>query len=142
MLTGQLWGVATTTLQIALKVELNTTLFAKTLLRKDVATSSSSLNASTEENGRAGQPLSAEASASAATAPAQDDAAATVDDAVKAAEAKNAEENDFSSKSQIMTLMTTDVDRVGDFAYARSLQASMRGFVLLALSGLLTLLRP
>ena len=56
MLTGQLWGVATTTLQIALKVQLNTTLFAKTLLRKDVATSSSSL--STEADGEDG-PLDA-----------------------------------------------------------------------------------
>jgi len=30
---------------------------------------------------------------------------------------KEEEENEFSSKAQIMTLMTTDVDRVSEFPY-------------------------
>ncbi|OJA08176.1 hypothetical protein AZE42_10977 [Rhizopogon vesiculosus] len=58
---------------------LNTILYAKTLLRKDVASSS---GASTESN-----------------------------------KDRDEEENKFSSKAQIMTLMTTDVDRIAEFSF-------------------------
>jgi hypothetical protein len=49
--------------------------------------------------------------ASSAATP-QEDAKDKVDQ-----EQKNGEEDEFSSKAQIMTLMTTDVDRVGEFAW-------------------------
>ncbi|KAJ7641019.1 multidrug resistance-associated ABC transporter [Roridomyces roridus] len=65
-LTAQLWSLSSATLQSRLRTQLNTILFAKTLVRKDIA--------------------------STAAAP--------------------GESGEFSSKAQIMTLMTTDVDRV------------------------------
>ncbi|TFK68805.1 multidrug resistance-associated ABC transporter [Pluteus cervinus] len=88
LLTGQLWSLSTTTIQVRLRTQLNSTLFAKTLVRKDVA--SSAPPPSTEADGA---------------------------DSVKSKEEKEKEEDDFSSKAQIMTLMTTDVDRVSDFAW-------------------------
>lgn len=81
LVTGQLWSLATTTIQVRLRTQLNTVLFGKTLVRKDVASSSS-------------------------TADRSKDGDTTKDD-----------EDDFSSKAQIMTLMTTDVDRVSDFSW-------------------------
>ena len=73
-----------------MRAQLNSILFAKTLVRKDVA---SSTGASSSED---------------------DDKAKTsgndTDD-------KKEEENEFSSKAQVMTLMTTDVDRVSDFVW-------------------------
>ena len=100
--TGQLWSISTTTIQVRLKVQLNSILFAKTLVRKDVASSA----ASTAEDAS------------------KKDTANTADTANDAAggegtggEKKKEEEGDFSSKAQIMTLMTTDVDRVSEFAW-------------------------
>lgn len=113
-MTGQLWSIATTQVNVAFKVELNTILFAKTLLRKDVATSSSSITQNPdggEDDGEAPAPLSAEAS----TAIRPEEPVTTTQgqngegDAEPATEKKAGEDEDFSSKSQIMTLMTTDV---------------------------------
>lgn len=69
-----------------MRIQLNSILFAKTLVRKDVASSSSS-----------------------------DTADADKDKDKK--EDKKDGEDDFSSKAQIMTLMTTDVDRVAEFSW-------------------------
>ncbi|QRW05470.1 ABC transporter [Ceratobasidium sp. AG-Ba] len=92
LITGQLWSLSTTTLQLRLKIQLNTTLFAKTLIRKDVASSGGSTS---EAPSRASTPVGNES------------------------ETKDAEpvEDDFSSKAQIHTLMTTDVDRVSEFSW-------------------------
>jgi hypothetical protein len=87
LLTGQLWSLSTTTFQVRLKIQLNSILFAKTLVRKDVASSAASVK--------------------------KDDDKA--DDENKSGDKK--EENEFSSKAQVMTLMTTDVDRVSEFAW-------------------------
>ncbi|KAF8438137.1 hypothetical protein L210DRAFT_968152 [Boletus edulis BED1] len=84
--TGQLWSIATTNVQVRLRIQLNTTLFGKTLVRKDVASSSGT--ADTSKDG----------------------------DKDKDKNSK-VDEDDFSSKAQIMTLMTTDVDRVSDFSW-------------------------
>lgn len=89
LVTGQLWSLATTTVQVRLRIQLNTILFAKTLVRKDIASSASSNQQ-------------------------QEDGAAAKSDSE---ETKKDDEDDFSSKAQIMTLMTTDVDRVSDFAW-------------------------
>lgn len=91
--TGQLWSLSTTTLQVRLRIQLNSILFAKTLVRKDVASSTGS-------------------------APGTDAAAPTPtpEGDGKKAEKKD-DEDSFSSKAQIMTLMTTDVDRVSEFAW-------------------------
>ncbi|KAJ7737145.1 multidrug resistance-associated ABC transporter [Mycena maculata] len=82
-LTAQLWSLATTIFQARIRTQLNTILFAKTLVRKDIASSA------------------------AASAP---------DDAADGEATPSSETSEFSSKAQIMTLMTTDVDRVGEFS--------------------------
>ncbi|EJU00344.1 multidrug resistance-associated ABC transporter [Dacryopinax primogenitus] len=102
LITGQLWGISTTTLQTRLRVQLNTSLFAKTLVRKDVASSSSS------------SPVSEGAT------PAASDAGSTKDgkdDKDKKEKEKDGEEAEFSSKAQVVTLMTVDVDRVSEFSW-------------------------
>jgi hypothetical protein len=75
-------------MQVRIKVQLNTLLFSKTLVRKDVASSSA-------------KPKD------------KDGAPAAGGDAAKPA----SDDDDFSSKAQVMTLMTTDVDRVSDVAW-------------------------
>jgi hypothetical protein len=90
LVTGQLWSISTTNIQVRLRIQLNTILFAKTLVRKDVASSAPTSNQSITRDG-------------------QLDNGAT-------GEAKDGED-DFSSKAQVMTLMTTDVDRVSDLAW-------------------------
>lgn len=83
-----------------MRIQLNSVLFAKTLVRKDVASSSSSSsNPST--------PTQAETP----TTP------TTPTPLPNPVVEKKDEEDDFSSKAQIMTLMTTDVDRVSDFSW-------------------------
>ena len=87
LVTDQMWSLSTTSLQVAIRIQLNSILFSKTLVRKDVASSTPSKS---EED--------------------KDDIGKT-----KADDEEDGEE-DFSSKAQIMTLMTTDVDRVSQFA--------------------------
>ena len=84
--TGQLWSLATTSVQVRLKIQLNSVLFAKTLVRKDVASS-------------APPPPPSKDGENANTETSQED------------------EDNFSSKAQIMTLMTTDVHRVSEFGW-------------------------
>ncbi|KAG8707304.1 hypothetical protein FRC08_000588 [Ceratobasidium sp. 394] len=93
LITGQLWSISTTTLQLRLKIQLNTALFAKTLIRKDVASSGGSAS---EVPSRASTPVGNEAGDTKAADPTEDD---------------------FSSKAQVHTLMTTDVDRVSEFSW-------------------------
>ncbi|KAH7925080.1 hypothetical protein BV22DRAFT_1195420 [Leucogyrophana mollusca] len=85
LVTGQLWSLTTTTLQVRLRIQLNTILFAKTLVRKDIASSAAT----------------------------KSDSAAEAKDNSK----NDDEEEDLSSKAQVMTLMTTDVDRVSEFSW-------------------------
>lgn len=80
IVTGQLWSFSTTTLQCRMRIQLNSILFAKTLVRKDVASSAASESTDSEDK-------------------------------------EKDDEDDFSSKAQIMTLMTTDVDRVAEFSW-------------------------
>ena len=97
---GQFWSLAITTLQIRLIIQLNSVLFAKTLVRKNVASSSPppppSSSSLAEEDGEAGN------------------AVGTDTDETSEEDEDN---NNFSSKAQIMTLMTTDVNRVSDFGW-------------------------
>lgn len=117
VMTGQLWSLATTQLQVGLKVELNTILFAKTLVRKDVATSSSSISKKADADAE-DAPAALDAEASAAIRPEEPVIAKTAEETGDADEAastkkekKADEDEDFSSKSQIMTLMTTDASQ-------------------------------
>ncbi|KAF9484310.1 multidrug resistance-associated ABC transporter [Pholiota conissans] len=92
LITGQLLSLSTTTIQVRLKIQLNSILYAKTLVRKDVAsTAQPPVPSATQEGGE--------------------------DAAPGASLEKKEDEDDFSSKARIMTLMTTDVDRVSDFAW-------------------------
>ncbi|TFK38174.1 multidrug resistance-associated ABC transporter [Crucibulum laeve] len=93
LVTGQLWSLATTAIQVRLRIQLNTVLFAKTLVRKDVA-SSAPPPANVVKDGAASENGKPDSDA-----------------------ADKKDEDDFSSKAQIMTLMTTDVDRVSEFAW-------------------------
>ena len=70
---------------VRLKTQLNSVLFAKTLVRKDVASASAS---------------------NPSDAPSED-----------AQNPKEVNNDEFTSKAQVMTLMTTDVDRVSEFAW-------------------------
>ncbi|KDR79985.1 hypothetical protein GALMADRAFT_242167 [Galerina marginata CBS 339.88] len=91
LVTGQLWSLSTTTIQVRLRIQLNSILYAKTLVRKDVASSAPPPPNTAEAEGESAKPASEVA--------------------------EKQDEDDFSSKAQIMTLMTTDVDRVSDFAW-------------------------
>ena len=96
--TGQIWSLSTTTVQVRLMNQLNSILFAKTLTRKDVASSAPPPPSSKDsEDGNAETETSEEDES-------EDDES-------------EEDENNFSSKAQIMTLMTTDVDRVSEFAW-------------------------
>ncbi|KAL4079580.1 hypothetical protein J3A83DRAFT_4368342 [Scleroderma citrinum] len=50
LVAGQLWSHATTTLQVRIRIQLNTILFGKTLVRKDVASSSSTADKSKDRD--------------------------------------------------------------------------------------------
>lgn len=89
-MSGQLWSISTTTLQVRLRAQLNSILFSKTLVRKDLASTGSNTSAEGKDDKNGPAPET---------------------------DAEQKQEDDFSSKAQIMTLMTTDVDRVSDFAW-------------------------
>ncbi|KAI9441690.1 ATP-binding cassette transporter [Lactarius indigo] len=90
LINGQMWSVSTTTLQVGIRVQLNSILFAKTLVRKDVASSSGPSDNKDKDK--------------------------DITDTASESSEKD-EEGDFSSKAQIMTLMTTDVGRVSEFSW-------------------------
>lgn len=71
-------------------MQLNSILFSKTLVRKDLASTGS--NSPTGDKDDRNEPAAE-------------------------GDAEKKHEDDFSSKTQIMTLMTTDVDRVSDFSW-------------------------
>ena len=85
-----MWSISTTTLQVSIRAQLNSTLFAKTLVRKDVASSSG---------------------------PSENKAKDKNNSDTNSENSEKMGEDDFSSKAQIMTLMTTDVDRVSEFSW-------------------------
>lgn len=91
LINGQMWSLSTTTLQVGMRIQLNSILFAKTLVRKDVASSSGP-----SEN---------------------KDKDKDITDSASESSDKEDDKGDFSSKAQIMTLMTTDVDRVSEFSW-------------------------
>ncbi|KAF8518400.1 multidrug resistance-associated ABC transporter [Hysterangium stoloniferum] len=108
LLTGQLWSLSITTLQVRIRIQLNSVLYAKTLVRKDVASSSTS-----SQPTAATQPGRNPNNAPTGTGATADPFATTEGQMPKEMD----DEGEFSSKAQIMTLMTTDVDRVSEFAW-------------------------
>jgi len=81
----QLWGLTMTVIAVRLKTQLNSILFAKTLVRKDVASASAGNSSDAPSEEPQGP--------------------------------KKENDDEFTSKAQVMTLMTTDVDRVSEFAW-------------------------
>ncbi|KAK2461264.1 hypothetical protein APHAL10511_006791 [Amanita phalloides] len=75
--TGQLFSVTSSRVQVCLRSQLNSVLFAKTLVRKNIA-SASPPSSGTDDAGT---------------------------------------DDDYSTKAQVMTLMTTDVDRISDLSW-------------------------
>ncbi|WRT69694.1 uncharacterized protein IL334_006684 [Kwoniella shivajii] len=125
--TGVTWSISSTYLQGRIKLQLNTLLFSKTLRKKDIA-------AAGDDKGHVGD-VKAEA----------------VKDQQKkdAGEEENEDEEAVTSKTQIMTLFTVDVDRVTDFVFhlfaivdspVEILVASVFVFKLLGVSALYGLL--
>ncbi|KAL1411123.1 hypothetical protein Q8F55_002073 [Vanrija albida] len=95
LVTGITWSISSTWLTARFKLQLNGMLFAKTLRKKDIA-------AGAEDTGAVGDVKEEAAKAK------------------KKKEDKEEEEEDeeaVSSKSQIMTLFTVDVDRVAEFIF-------------------------
>ncbi|KDQ21694.1 hypothetical protein BOTBODRAFT_61330 [Botryobasidium botryosum FD-172 SS1] len=82
MLIGQVWFMSSPNLLVRLRLQLSTTLFAKTLVRQNVASSAPSPSGVSVRSGHfEGDP------------------------------------DDFSSKTQVMILMTTDVERASEFSW-------------------------
>ena len=79
------------TLQVSMRVQLNSILFSKTLVRKDAASSSGPSEIKPKDRKDS-------------------------DTASESSEKKD-DGDDFSSKAQIMTLMTTDVDKVSALSW-------------------------
>ncbi|OCF33530.1 ATP-binding cassette transporter [Kwoniella heveanensis BCC8398] len=91
--TGVTWSISSTYLQGKIKLQLNTMLFSKTLRKKDIAAAGDDKGDSkgseeTKDN-----------------------------DKETESEGKDDEDEGVSSKTQIMTLFTVDVDRVTDFVF-------------------------
>lgn len=70
-----MWSIATTVVQVRIKIQLNSVLYLKTLIRKDLASSAAAKESEDTPEGKA----------------------------------TGEDEDTFSSKAQIMNLMTTDV---------------------------------
>ncbi|WWC65828.1 uncharacterized protein I303_108450 [Kwoniella dejecticola CBS 10117] len=94
--TGVTWSISSTYLQGRIKLQLNTLLFSKTLRKKDIA-------AAGDDKGQVG-----DVKAEAAKDQKRKEAGGEED---------NEDEEAVSSKTQIMTLFTVDVDRVTDFVF-------------------------
>lgn len=94
LINGIIFSLSTTTLQAGIRLQLNTMLFSKTLAKKDIAAAAElkEQNAEKEHN---------EAGTEKAGSNEKDD-----DD-----------DEGVSSKTQIMTLFTVDVDRVSEFVW-------------------------
>ena len=89
-MSEHLWRITATTLQVRISLQLNTILFQKTLVRKDIASTAA-------DTPKAGG----------------DDDSSGEDEENDGGE----DDEDVSSKAQVMTLMTTDVDRVAMFPW-------------------------
>ncbi|GAA5837596.1 hypothetical protein JCM11251_002021 [Rhodosporidiobolus azoricus] len=97
VVSGQLWFISNSLLATRIRVQLNTLIFAKTLVRKDVsavsASKSNESSGSSEESEEGGE---------------EDEGEEEKDEGGRKAE--------FKSKSSITNLFSIDADRVADFA--------------------------
>jgi len=117
--------ISTTNLQVSLRMQLNTILFAKTLVRKDVSSAPNGVHSNYSIPALEISPTPSAASSTSDLPSTAGDISSFAGSATEAEsdtapkvheDALIQDEEDFSSKSQIMTLMTTDVDRVAEFS--------------------------
>ncbi|EIW78632.1 multidrug resistance-associated ABC transporter [Coniophora puteana RWD-64-598 SS2] len=104
MLAAQFFSLATAVIAIRIKAQLNTILFEKTLVRKDIVSSAGSSDSKEDSKDAKGKK----------------DSKDSKDKKAKKNKDKDGDEDEeaeFSSKAQVMTLMTTDVDRVSEFSF-------------------------
>ncbi|KAF9239800.1 multidrug resistance-associated ABC transporter [Melanogaster broomeanus] len=94
LVAAQAFTLALGITQVRLRSQLNTTLFSKTLVRKDVVSSSGGSSSDDDDNDSKTKSANGNADSK--------------------SKDKEEEENEFSSKAQVMTLMTTDVDRISE----------------------------
>ena len=94
VLNGVIFSLSTTTLQAGIRLQLNTLLFSKTLAKKDIAAAAELKEQSAEKE-------------------------VNKSDKEKDDGSEKGEDGDegVSSKTQIMTLFTVDVDRVTEFVW-------------------------
>lgn len=108
---GVMWSISSTHLQSRIKLQLCTLLFSKTLVKKDMASAPAAASPSGAEDLR---PATHGEDAPGVANVGQDREGAIEE---KKAENKESEEEDVSSKAQVMTLFQVDCDRISEFTF-------------------------
>ncbi|KAJ9123263.1 hypothetical protein QFC22_001460 [Naganishia vaughanmartiniae] len=108
---GFMWSISSTHLQSRIKLQLITLLFSKTLVKKDLASGPTGSAKGDEESLR---PASHGVDAPGVENQGQDREGEVE---AKKAENKESEEDDVSSKAQVMTLFQIDCERVSEFSF-------------------------
>jgi len=124
VLIAQVWSLSTTVIQLRIKTQLNTTLFAKTLVRKNIVSTIADNKGEKKGNGdnngkkkdhKLDEPVRSDEGLATITAAVGTNGEPATPEATEMEKYRVQEE--FSSKAQVMTLMTTDVDRVAAVAW-------------------------
>ncbi|KAJ9107494.1 hypothetical protein QFC21_000949 [Naganishia friedmannii] len=108
---GFMWSISSTHLQSRIKLQLITLLFSKTLVKKDLASGPAGTSKASEDNLR---PATHGIDAPGVENEGQDREGEVE---AKKAENKESEEDDVSSKAQVMTLFQIDCERVSEFSF-------------------------
>jgi hypothetical protein len=108
---GVLWSISSTHLQSRIKVQLCTLLFSKTLVKKDMASAPAATTKVLVEELR---PATHGEDAPGTGNVGQDREGAIEE---RKAENKESEDEDVSSKAQVMTLFQVDCDRISEFTF-------------------------
>jgi hypothetical protein len=110
LVLGVLWSISSTHLQSRIKVQLCTLLFSKTLVKKDMASAPAAAAVAADEL----RPATHGEDAPGTGNEGQDREGAIEE---RKAENKESEEEDVSSKAQVMTLFQVDCDRISEFTF-------------------------
>lgn len=108
---GFMWSISSTHLQSRIKLQLITLLFSKTLVKKDLA--SGPAGASKQDD------MTVQPATHGEDAPGVENEGQDREGAVEAkkTENKESEEEDVSSKAQVMTLFQIDCDRIAEWSF-------------------------
>jgi hypothetical protein len=108
---GVMWSISSTHLQSSIKLQIITLLFSKTLVKKDLASGPTGAVKTDDQDLR---PATHGVDASGVENEGQDREGAVE---AKKAENKESEEEDVSSKAQVMTLFQIDCERIAEFSF-------------------------